>query len=280
MEYILNIMEKIDLPTEARDAVTSLYGRLDPADVDAVKTKFFSPNNIDADVEKLAKKYNVNTFEMWLPLYIAFSERTLEIYKERGIDTSIFYDTMTDITIWAKVCKRDFGTWGLKESGWLSIHLRVLLFRLGRLQFEVIMFNFNSPYTRDGETINPGDPIINIHVPEGDGITDEKRRDSYKRAAAFFNLKWFTCGSWLLYPEHRNFLPPTSNIIGFMNDFDIIASRDDNGEGNLWRVFNRRNDGYDPKNLPRDTGLRKAYAEHWEKNGKTGEGTGIFLYRD
>lgn len=47
----------------------------------------------------------------------------------------------------------------------------------------------------------------------------------------------FVCGSWLLYEGHREFLPENSNILRFMDDFDIIRSADKEKFGDGWRVF-------------------------------------------
>ena len=56
------------------------------------------------------------------------------------------------------------------------------------------------------------------------------------------------------------------------------ARTEKDGDDNLWRIFDKR-DTYDPKTLPRDTSLRRAYAEHLEKDGmKVGSGRGIFFF--
>lgn len=278
MNFLSDLANKINLEPEAFCVVNEISKKIDCDVYQNLKQKFFDREDIGEDMENLAEALDVNIYELYLAVYLMFSERTLEIYREKGIDEQIFFDTMLDFPVWVNVCRRDFGIWGLMEHGWISNHLRVTLFRLGRLQFEVITYRYDNPYTRNGVTIKNGDPIINIHVPEGGPIPYDMRIDSYRRACKFFGLQWFTCGSWLLWDKHRDFLPETSNIISFMNDFDIIHAHESKSDGNLWRVFNKRDDGYKAENLPRDTGLRKAYAEHWEKYGTTGEGTGIFLF--
>ena len=54
-------------------------------------------------------------------------------YEKAGIDEKIYYDTMSDIKIW---CENN-GNRGLKNYGWLSNHVRLELFRIGRLQFQL-----------------------------------------------------------------------------------------------------------------------------------------------
>lgn len=40
------------------------------------------------------------------------------------------------------------------------------------------------------------------------------------------------CNSWLIFPKHYEFLPLNSNIIGFMNDFDILWGSEEEIFGN------------------------------------------------
>ena len=278
MEYLTDLMERIQLQPEARAVVSGIRPLIAGDALEKIRIAFFRGEDTNPEIETLAERLGCEKYGMFLTVYLLLSETTREIYRERGIDEAIFYDTMTDIPIWVNVSFRDYGIWGLREYGWIAGQLRARLFRLGRLQFERIEYRFAQPYTRAGRTIQNGDPIINMHIPEGDSITLDKRLDSYRRAYRFFNLEWFTCGSWLLYPAHYDFLPKNSNIRSFMDDFDIISSHEEHSPGNLWRIFNRRNDNYPPEALPRDTALRRAYADHWAQYGTTGEGVGIFLF--
>ncbi|NLB36646.1 MAG: hypothetical protein GX824_05005, partial [Clostridiales bacterium] len=87
----------------------------------------------------------------------------------------------------------------------------------------------------------------------------------------------FCCGSWLLYPAHEFFLPKGSNILRFMHDFEIVRSRETDEFNNAWRVFGRyANLPYNE--LPRNTSLRKAYANWLESGNKAGDGYGIFIF--
>ena len=85
------------------------------------------------------------------------------------------------------------------------------------------------------------------------------------------------CGSWLLYPKHYEFLPKGSNILRFMDNFDIVHSWEDPGFGDCWRVFNKNWDG-DATALPRSSSLQRAYAEWLENGNNAGEGHGILVY--
>ncbi|MBQ9336165.1 MAG: hypothetical protein IJS14_02560 [Lentisphaeria bacterium] len=72
--------------------------------------------------------------------------------------------------------------------------------------------------------LEPGDPVINIHIPESGPLKPVDCKKSVLRARDFFaeylpdyHWKAFLCDSWLLDPQLPKILPPTSNIIAFQN---------------------------------------------------------------
>jgi hypothetical protein len=286
MEYILSLNKKIGMPDEAVNEIIDTYNKI-IADHDFhieyhnIHALFFAGGEVTETIMKIAETYEVEPYLLILTFFEMYSETTKQLYKEMNISDDIFFDTMSDITIWAKVCKRDFNMWGLRESNWLKNHLRAQLFRLGRMQYHTIKFNRDS-YHNDYIDIKRGDTVINMHIPEGEPLTKERRIDSYKKACEFFKLNIIVCDSWLLYPKPREFLPPTSNILSFMDDFDIFDSDESDSVDNMWRIFNRRQN-YIPSELPRDTSFRRAYADWLEKTSaegavKTGSGYGIFYF--
>ena len=73
------------------------------------------------------------------------------------------------------------------------------------------------------------------------------------------------------------FLPQTSNILDFMRDFDIIEPRYSEQPYASWRIFGRYfEEPFD--RLPRDTSLRKAYADWLAAGHNTGSGRGLILF--
>ena len=101
--------------------------------------------------------------------------------------------------------------------------------------------------------------------------------DAYAQARAFFanavgENAPFVCHSWLLFPEHRKMLSPTSNIYRFMSEYEILESGVNSGY-DLWRFFDT--DEKDPEKLPTNTSLRRAYVEHLKSGGRVGWGYGI-----
>ncbi len=57
---------------------------------------------------------------------------------KKGIAGEIFDKTFYDITIWCEECYRKYQIYGLEEIGWIAQSVKMNLFRLGRLQFEIV----------------------------------------------------------------------------------------------------------------------------------------------
>ena len=172
---------------------------------------------------------------------------------------------------------RNYGEWGMREFKWLANALRGKLFRLGRLQFEEVPLE-HCDYNKHGVNYKKHkDTVIGVHIPEDGRMSKEDRLDSYQQAYKMFNNPVFICETYLFYPKQYDFLSPESNIIGFMNEFDVVYSEEDRGMKDMWRIFGMR-DNYAPENLPRDTSLQRAYASHIEKTGKNGMGYGIMVF--
>ena len=271
------LFDRIKLPAPAREAFYNIRDKTDSCFA-AIREMFYSGDPLDSKVSEIAALTGANEDIVWLTVCVMLADTTRDIYLRRGISEDIFYDTMSDITIWVNVSRRDWGTWGIHgQFGWLSNHLRATLFRLGRLQFEIKHFRCDE-YKKDRRTVRHGDPVMNIHIPEGESLTREKRFDSYQRAHDFFGMDVFVCDTWLFYPRHVEFLQPDSKILDFMSDFDIIDSSEQTGDyGNMWRIYGRR-ENYDPAGLPRDTGMRRAYADWLATENKTGSGYGVRFY--
>ena len=63
------------------------------------------------------------------------SRKLLAEYQARQIPDEVFYHTIDDIGRWASEYWSYSGKIGLAESAWLTNHLTLRLFQLGRLQF-------------------------------------------------------------------------------------------------------------------------------------------------
>ena len=72
--------------------------------------------------------------------------------------------------------------------------------------------------------LKPGDPVINIHIPESGPLKPQACRESLFGARDFFDRylpdypwKAFMCDSWLLDPQLKAILRPDSNILAFQD---------------------------------------------------------------
>ena len=284
--YLCQIMKQIEMPENACTAILNAYHAVGNALAD-LTDRYFDGENVDADIHEIAGAAGITPELGNLTAYLLFGRRTWESYREKGIARDIYVTSMTDFTVWEKVCEKKLGHPGLLECGWLSCTLREGLYRLGRLQFQPASFPEESAVI-EGVELHKGDPVLYIHIPEGSPLTKEARLDAYQRAAAFFKdyprasdgSLVFVCESWLLYPAHREFLQKGSNIVSFMDDFRLLASDEEIGNyHNMWRVFGFPKTGIENLDaLPEDTGMQRTYKKHLKETNATGGGCGVFLF--
>jgi len=122
---------------------------------------------------------------MWDLLYaLSRCDKTEKIYKEKNIGRDILIDTLSDIVVWAENQYLVHGTVGLSDAGWLEGHLEGKLFRLGRLQFKMEQ----AICSDEKYDLNEGDPVLEIHIPQGEPMNMEDVHASYRRAKEFFTI--------------------------------------------------------------------------------------------
>ena len=195
-------------------------------------------------------------------------------YDEAGIDEKIYYDTMSDIKIW---CEKT-GNKGIKEYMWLRNHVRFELFRLGRLQFQLYECkNKALPYNK--LPFAKGDNLINVHIPEGEKLDEEKCRESFIMAEEFFEkyfadfkYEYFFCESWLLFEGNREFMKPESNIMKFMSLFEICYSVKIDIQA-IERIYGKRR--LFKKNYCENTDLQRRAKQYMLDGNKLGIGIAV-----
>lgn len=193
-----------------------------------------------------------------LYLYIRFAADIYPSYKEAGISDLIYYNTFSDFTIWFLQCVRQKHTIGLIQEKWLKLHLKMKLFRLGRLQFEK----------------DEAENQIHIHIPEGEALSPESCDSSLQQAEDFFggSCALFTCESWLLSPVLPELLDEESNIIQFQKRFQVTrvnwAARQAEE-----RVFGEIRE--DKNSYPENTTLQRTLKKYLLAGKNPGVGYGI-----
>ena len=239
--------------------------------------------NILTKCEEIVTLCGVHEYTVKLLAYICLSRQLRTNYEARGLDLGIWFDSMCDLKYKLIECKLVKGIYGSFVADWFSRFFNMTRFALGRLQFEIVPFRRN--YQKDGKILTPESPVINVHIPRTETPLDEaSRKDAYARAREFYKADFegkpmaFVCNSWLLFERHREMLKPTANIIGFMNDFDIIENKlnEPGAYSSAWRFFDMTIPE-DLDALPEDSSLRRSYKALMKRGEPTGSGFGVFF---
>ena len=291
--YLKEFLEKFDYPTDSREAFLKALDKINSnqksAELFNDNLKLYSRNyNCDFEpifeaCDEISYISDIHEYTVKLLQLICMTKYTLDHYISAGYDENLWYETMLDLKYKLIECKLIKHIDGTFVASWLSGFLKLSRFAFGRLQFEIVECKYN--YTKDSKIINTGDPAINIHIPRSETpLTPESCDDACSRAKEFFkdNFKTtpvaFVCSSWLLFPENRNYLGEKSNILKFMNRFDILKVDyyDDGDYSQMWRLFDMDYTG-NPDDLPGDTSFRRAYKEHIKSGKPLGTAYGIFF---
>ena len=202
-------------------------------------------------------------------------------YAEKGISDSIFYDTMSDIGVWTADCRRTGSLVnGLDNTAWLAHHVRLELFKLGRLQFQPIkrpmILNMGLRCALRVQKLPQ--MCLNVHIPRGGRLDENACKASFYAAPIFFK-KYFdkeysvcTCLSWLLYPGNERFMKKGSNILKFADMFDVIGERKFDGDA-LKYIFGSPKP--DLGKIVPTTSLQKSALEYYKAGGRFGLGFGV-----
>ena len=109
--------------------------------------------------------------------------------------------------------------------------------------------------------------ILNVHIPSHVALTKENVDASYARAWAVlpkcypaYGAGVFTCFSWLLDPQLKQFLKPTSNLVAFQNKYHRFAMKSGGTDvySFLFKKPVEKNE-----DLCEDTSLQRAVKAHY-----------------
>lgn len=266
-----------------------------------------------------------------------------EQYERLGIDMQILRDTLSDIPLWINNCQAHTGRMGLQEYTWLTNHLRMRLFRLGRLEYiytqsrvpawfyrhrsdgkvmalaqDGIRFDASGELTESSQAFRailacdshqvtghpvdslgliqaqsvvldlakwdlalaPGDPVLDVHIPEGPPMLPNNITASLAYAPVFYQEKLgiadaraFTCGSWLMAPALGQ-IAPESNLAAFQALFRVVpyTVRDNQVFERVYgRALNRWED------MPMKTRLQRGIRDWYLAGRKCRQMQGVIL---
>lgn len=217
-----------------------------------------------------------NYYEYMLALFVRMAFVRYKDYKANNYVDDVYFDTFKDIAIWNDVCIRETGVCGLKELEWLSSHMKLEIFRLGRLQFQPTITDEN--YTFNNTIIPKGSIAYNVHIPAGAPLTESSYQESYNQALKFFSQKSVIClcSSWLLSPTLDKLLPENSNILRFKSRYNIIKVRPEgrSAERYLFGIIEK-----DVTKYKADSSLSIKVKEMLLKGVPVGEAFGIYVHQ-
>ena len=267
---------------ETDQAATSWLKRL----IEQYETseKSFDYKGMLVEGKYISERLGIHQHTFDLLIFLCLAEPLRIRYFKRGIDEKIWLNSMMDLRYKLEECRLVHGTVGTFVASWFGGFFDMTRFALGRLQFEIT--NTKEEYTVGGICVPEGSYAINIHIPRtGTRLDRNEVLNSYRAAADWFSDVFpngetlFTCNSWLLDPWNLTVLNPTSNLANFINDFEIVQVYSYENYNELWRLFDCNYSG-DSKDLPRDSSLRRAYANRVERFEQTCGGRGFFRLKN
>ncbi len=288
-DFAISLLRRIGIGEEYIPTLTETYEKMCEKPAFPVlcthmgKGDYESVSFLLKGADALAAEVGCHPYTAHFLLMAGAAEALRAQYAARGVDEAIFWDTVQDLRWKFDECVAVHGVPGSFVASWQEAFFRMTRFTLGRFQYHFDTFDADT-FTHAGITVRRGDPVYRFHIPSAGPMPKEMRLASYRRAYEFYKeqlpadgVARFTCDSWLLYPAHRGFLPEKSNILSFMEDFQIVRSWENETFEDAWRVFASAAKN-PPETWPRNTGLQRAYAERVLSGGKTGGGYGLILF--
>ena len=148
----------------------------------------------------------------------------------------------------------------------------------GRCQKESVRF----PKAEYRLALQPGDTVLDVHIPAPGPLTEELCAESYARARALFaahypeiSPKSFHCHSWMMAPELAEILKPSSHLLAFQKPF-LKYPAHTKGEDVLNFVFKLRFTSY--ADLPEETSLQRALKARYLAGGYLYEYCGVIPF--
>lgn len=120
-----------------------------------------------------------------------------------------------------------------------------------------------------------GDAVLDVHIPATGPLDEQAVERSFAQAGEFFprhfpefDYAGFTCISWLLDPQLRDCLPPTSNIVRFLDRFRLLPLPGADHRQTYERVFGDANADIERAAPTSPTHLQRAILAHVRAGGR------------
>ena len=294
-DYLISFLDEFEYPNDSKPFIINAYDSMmknkDISQLISTSYEEYVNNTLDWDkaiekVTELTENTDVHNFTAHLVFFLCMTKHARVLYEQHGFDYSLFKDTFTDFNYKLIECHNRNDVWGTCcYTAWYTGFFTLERFALGRLQYEITAFRGEEPYTAHGVTLNPQDPCLIIHIPSSGPLTPESVEESFALAHNFYKGTFpseytpIMCSSWLMFPEHRNMLDENSNIIKFMNRFDMLYTEYyDNYDTPFTILYDRPYNG-DVNSYSPDNSFKKGYIELVKQNKPCGYSCGITLYK-
>lgn len=291
-EYLQEFLIEFDYPLEAQEVFISAFKQaFSNAERWAQFQEVFAKYEQDfttsfaaviAAAKEIAKKSELNEYTVHLLVLILLSKASKKHYEQSKLSAEIWKRNFFDLKYKNEECKLVKGVWGTFCPDWFSRFFNLTRFSFEKLQFETVLFG--RTYQKEGVALHEKSVVINVHIPRTGGkLTPEsvdeacaQARDFYKKREGLSPIV-FVCNSWLLYPENKKILPPTSNLHSFISRFEVLQTYEDTSYVDVWRLFDKDYNG-NVDELPQNTSLRRAYAQKMKANENLGRSYGVWVY--
>lgn len=286
------IMDQIHFSPEEKAFFIDLYHRLSPgmkAQLDILKQRYFNPGDHDTVVNfqirdaltQMANAVGSHPYSMHMLFLLLCAPELPKGYAERGWDVKYAYNLLMDLRYKLIECENCNGVMGTQCFDWLHYHFLFKRLNIGYFQYDPHNWDLDVDYDFGEIHLTKGVPIHKFHIPSAGKMPRQIRLASY---CAFHDFLGYEkgepvvlfCRSWLLYEPYRNVFPKGSNLLDFMDDFDLVWNGVTERFEDSWRIFNHIYDG-DTTVLPCDTTLQRNFIEYIENGGTFGCGAGVII---
>lgn len=233
----------IQLPAEATNAVLSLESEVRVPSLHKLRTEGLWKEGLAEVKTQLGD--DPRGFKM-LTCQLLCAVQCREDYVKMGFSDQIYIDTFRCFTRFVGEHLASFGYYGFDRGFWTVRQVSGKLFRIGVLEYELLT--------------EKGQKVVSLHIPSDARLDTALLRQSYEAARALIGRAFpdhadvpYVCGSWLLSPDLKELLPPTSRILKFQQSFEIRNTFADE-EFKEW-VYGRMD--IPNADLPEDTSLQR-----------------------
>lgn len=279
--------EKLNFPQEATDVLYTAWQKFmaDPEnaqDLKLAEVKLHTPWDDDwqKPLQAIADRTGTPRETVDMVLLLMAIEPLKKKYQDSNLPEQLMWDSMVDLTCKLWECWNVRGIWGTFVPSWFKGFYVLDLVKLGRLEYERKVFN-REPY----HGFQPGDVVVNCHIPSAGPLTTEEVMQSLRYAWEFYKdthkdgIMLLMCDSWLMYPAyHDHVFPKGSNLQKFQELFTVVFADYQRNKGDFWRIFNV---DYSPEvldSVPTDTTLRRNMLDFIKSGNEMGSAIGYILF--